>query len=100
MFAMLAAAVNRITADPTFAEIPPALRNMRAVLVLRRDARPGVYAQGTWRPRVGGALNFSVAPNWETQVAEQGHAVLAGHPVVHVLTRDATGRLALRSLKN
>lgn len=93
VFDMLAAAVGRITSDPDFASLPSSQKNMRAAFVLYRSTHSGnAYAQGKWRPRVGGALNISTAANWGTQVAAQGHAVLSGYPILHVLDREEKGR--------
>lgn len=91
VFDMLAAAVGRITTNPAFADIPTSLTNMRAPLVLYRTTG-GAYAQGKWRPRVGGALNVATAADWLTHVVRRGHAVIAGYPILHVVTRDENER--------
>lgn len=92
VFDMLAAAVGRITSDPGFSAIPAALTNMRAPLVLYRTTHSGIpYAQGKWRPRVGGAFNVSTAGNWNAQVARHGHAVIDRYPILHVTSRNDQG---------
>lgn len=58
----------------------------------RINGYDSVHAQGKWLPRRGGMLIVTTASNWGSQVGRRGHAVLGGHPVLHVLERDQLGR--------
>lgn len=94
VFGLLSRAIGRMRDDRLAPRLPVLSdEEMRAAFYVRRGThRDSVYVQGKWRPHVGGVLFITTASNWGAQVARPGHAVLDGHPVVHVAMRDSANR--------